>query len=199
MSYFQTLKDSITCRDAAERYGLEVNASGMTQCPFHDDHTPSLKLSRGFHCFGCGAQGDVIAFVSKLFGISAGDAAGKLSADFGIPIHLRGPPNFTVPDSGADLKQWVSSAKQILHRYYDLIVLRKQSLRPALPDDPWHPLFVEALQNQATIRELIRSLEFGSKQEQQEIYDNYRKMVISIDRRNQTYDYIRNLQESEAG
>lgn len=161
----------------------------MTRCPFHDDHTPSLKLSRGFHCFGCGAQGDVITFVSMLFGISAGDAARKLSADFGIPIHLRGPPKPDAPDSGANLKQWVSSAKQILHRYYDLIVLWKQSLRPALLDDPWQPLFVEALQNQATIRELIRILEFGSRQEQQEIYDNYRKMVISIDGRNQAYEY----------
>ena len=28
MSYFQTLKDSITCRDAAEKYGLEVSRSG---------------------------------------------------------------------------------------------------------------------------------------------------------------------------
>ena len=190
MSYFQTLKDSITCRDAAERYGLKVDASGMTRCPFHDDRTPSLKLSRGFYCFGCGTQGDVITFVSRLFGISARNAAVKLSADFGIPIHLRGPPNLAAPDSKADLKQWVSSAKQILHRYYDLIVLWKQSLRPALPDVPWHPLFEDALQNQATVRELIRILEFGSKQEQQEIYDNYRKMVISIDRRNQTYDYI---------
>ena len=199
MSYFQTLKDSITCMDAAERYGLEVDASGMTRCPFHDDHTPSLKLSRGFHCFGCGAQGDVITFVSRLCGISAGDAARKLSADFSIPVHLRGPPDLAVSDSRADLKQWVSSAKQILHRYYDLLVLWKQYLCPAVPDYPWHPLFVEALQNQATIRELIRILEFGSKQEQQEIYDNYRKMVISVDRRNQTYDYIRNLQKSEAG
>ena len=129
MSYFQTLKDSITCRDAAERYGLKVDASGMTRCPFHDDHTPSLKLSRGFHCFGCGTQGDVITFVSRLLGISAGDAAGKLSADFGIPIHPRGPPKLAAPDSEADLKLWVSSAKQILHRYYDLLVLWKQSLR----------------------------------------------------------------------
>ena len=190
MSYFQTLKDSITCLDAAERYGLEVNASGMTRCPFHDDHTPSLKLSRGFHCFGCGTQGDVITFVSRLLGISAGDAAGKLSADFGIPIHPRGPPKLAAPDSEADLKLWVCSAKQILHRYYNLLVLWKQCLRPAAPDDPWHPLFVEALQNQATVRELIRILEFGSKQEQQEIYDNDRKMVISIDRRNHPYDYI---------
>ena len=190
MSYFQALKDSITCLDVAERYGLEVNASGMTRCPFHDDHTPSLKLSKGFHCFGCGAEGDVITFASKLFGISVGDAAVKLSADFGILIHLRGPPDLSTPDSGAELKLWVSLAKQILHCYYDRLVRWKQYLRPAAPDDPWHPLFVEALQNQATIRELICILEFGSKQEQQEIYDNYRKMVITIDRRNQTYDYI---------
>lgn len=199
MSYFQSLKDSITCRDVAVRYGLEMDAAGMARCPFHDDHTPSLKLSRGFHCFGCGAQGDVITFVSRLFGISAGDAAGKLSADFRIPLHLRGPPVGGAPDSGVEQKQWVSSAKQILHCYYDLLVLWKQSLRPAFPDDFWHPLFVEALQNQATTRELIRILEFGNKQEQHEIYDNYRKMVISIDRRNQAYEYIRNLQKSEEG
>ena len=44
MSYFQSLKDSITCRDAAEQYGLEVNAAGMARCPFHEDRHPSLKL-----------------------------------------------------------------------------------------------------------------------------------------------------------
>ena len=60
MSYFQTLKDSITCRDAAEKYGLEVSRSGMARCPFHDDHTPSLKVDEWFYCFGCHAQGDVI-------------------------------------------------------------------------------------------------------------------------------------------
>ena len=96
------------------------------------------------------------------------------------------------------MKQWVSSANQVLHCYYDLLVLWKQSLRPALPDAPWHPLFVEALQNQATIRELIRILEFGSKQEQQEIYDNYRKMVISIDRKTRTLEYSRNLSKTES-
>ena len=69
MSYYPALKQRLTCREAAPRYGLKVNASGMALCPFHDEHSPSLKLSRGFHCFGCGAQGDVITFVSRLFGI----------------------------------------------------------------------------------------------------------------------------------
>ncbi len=190
MSYFQSLKDSITCVDVAERYGLEVDFSGMARCPFHDDHTPSLKLSRGFHCFGCGAQGDVITFVSRLFGISAGDAAQKLAGDFEIPVHLRGPPGIAEPNSGAELKQWTSAAKESLHRYYALLVLWKRELRPVNPDDPWNPLFVKALLNQATIREILHILEFGSKQEQQEIYDYYRKTVRIIDERIRTYDPI---------
>jgi hypothetical protein len=189
MSYFQTLKDSITCLDVAKRYGLEVDSSGMARCPFHDDHAPSMKLSNGFHCFGCDAHGDMITFVSRLFGVSTAEAVRKLSADFGIPIHLRGPPKFSAPDS---MEEWVSYAKQVLHRYYDLLVRWKEFLRPTKSDEPWYPLFVEALQNQATIREWLHILEFGSKQEQQELYNEYRKTVITIDRRNQVYDYMRN-------
>ena len=81
-------------------------------------------------------------------------------------------------------------AKEVLHRYYDLLVMWKQELRPASPEDTWHPLFVEALQRQADIRELIHILEFGSKQEQQEIYNHYRKTVITIDERIRDYEYI---------
>ena len=70
MSYFQMLKASITCRDAAEKYGLEISRSGMARCPFHDDHTPSLKVDEWFYCFGCHAQGDVIDLTARLLGIS---------------------------------------------------------------------------------------------------------------------------------
>lgn len=65
MSYYPALKQRLTCREVAPHYGLKVNASGMALCPFHDEHSPSLKLSRGFHCFGCGAQGDVITFAKQ--------------------------------------------------------------------------------------------------------------------------------------
>lgn len=71
-------------RTAAEHYGLEVSRSGMALCPFHDDHVPSLKLDERFHCFGCQADGDVIDFTARLFGLSLREAAFKLAADFGI-------------------------------------------------------------------------------------------------------------------
>ena len=44
-----------------------------------------MKLNeRYFYCFGCGATGDVIDLVAKLFGLSSYEAAKKLAHDFGI-------------------------------------------------------------------------------------------------------------------
>ena len=130
----------------------------MALCPFHDEHSPSLKLSRGFHCFGCGAQGDVITFVSRLFGIPPGEAAQKLSADFGIPAgnHSRGPPA-----ARTEMETWVFYAKEILHGYYDLLIDWKQRYCPKASNAEWHPLFIEALQRQADIRQLIFELGLG--------------------------------------
>lgn len=117
MSYYPELQQRLTCREVAPRYGLKVNAAGMALCPFHGERSPSLKLSRGFYCFGCGAQGDVITFVSRLFGISIRDAARKLSVDFEIPLDDHHPPN-----PKTEISKWRSYTKQILHRYYDLLV-----------------------------------------------------------------------------
>lgn len=47
MSYYPALKQRLTCREVAPRYGLKVNASGMALCPFHDEHSPSLKDCTG--------------------------------------------------------------------------------------------------------------------------------------------------------
>ena len=42
-------------------------------CPFHDDHSPSMVVSpsrQTYHCFVCGASGDVISFVQHHLNIS---------------------------------------------------------------------------------------------------------------------------------
>ena len=85
MTIFEAVKSTVTPRMAAEHFGLSISRNGMVCCPFHDDGHPSMKLNEDyFYCFGCGAKGDVIEFTSKLFGITALEAAQKLSADFGI-------------------------------------------------------------------------------------------------------------------
>ena len=83
MNCFQNVKYGVSCREAAERYGVEINHYGMALCPFHNDRHPSLYMADDhYHCFACGEHGDVIDFVSKLFRLSLYDAAQKLAADF---------------------------------------------------------------------------------------------------------------------
>ncbi|MCB6949579.1 CHC2 zinc finger domain-containing protein, partial [Roseburia faecis] len=54
MNVFEAVKQSVTTRQAAEHYGIHVGRNGMVCCPFHHDKTPSMKLDRRYHCFGCG-------------------------------------------------------------------------------------------------------------------------------------------------
>lgn len=71
-----------------ENYGLQVRRNGIACCPFHDDKHPSMKIDINYHCFACGAGGDVIDYVSRMFGLSQYGAARKLIDDFCLPIEL---------------------------------------------------------------------------------------------------------------
>ena len=91
---FEAVKESVTTRQAAEYYGVQVGRNGMACCPFHDDKHPSMKVDRRFHCFGCQADGDVIDFTARLFGLSSKEAALKLAEDFSVRYDVKGhdPP-----------------------------------------------------------------------------------------------------------
>ena len=45
MNLFEIVKYGVSCREAAERYGVEVNHYGMALCPFHNDRHPSLYVA----------------------------------------------------------------------------------------------------------------------------------------------------------
>ena len=81
MNVFEAVKQSVTTRQAAEHYGIHVGRNGMACCPFHNDKTPSMKLDRRYHCFGCGADGDVIDFTAALYGLGKKEAAVQQSSD----------------------------------------------------------------------------------------------------------------------
>lgn len=61
----EDIKSQYSMTDIAGRYGLRPNRAGFIQCPFHQgDRTPSLKLYKNdFHCYACGAHGDIFTFV----------------------------------------------------------------------------------------------------------------------------------------
>lgn len=45
MNLFEIVKYGVSCREAAEQYGVEVNHYGMALCPFHNDRHPSLYVA----------------------------------------------------------------------------------------------------------------------------------------------------------
>jgi len=56
-------------------------------CPFHGEKTPSFKVyedSQHYHCYGCGASGDVISFYMKYYNLNFIEAATKLAAELNI-------------------------------------------------------------------------------------------------------------------
>jgi DNA primase, catalytic core len=69
---------------------LKRSGSGLVGlCPFHSEKTPSfhVKPERGiFHCFGCGAGGDVITFIRKIENLDYLNAAEFLAKRAGIQI-----------------------------------------------------------------------------------------------------------------
>ena len=89
MDLFTQIKMGVSVKEAAEYYELEVNRGNMVCCPFHADRTPSMKLNEDyFYCFGCGARGDVIDLVARLFNLTNLQAAQKLASDFGLDPKL---------------------------------------------------------------------------------------------------------------
>ena len=83
MRIFEIVQENVNLREAAELYGIDVNRYGKALCPFHNDRHPSLYVTDDhYHCFACGAHGDVIDFVGRLFQLSPYNAARKLMADF---------------------------------------------------------------------------------------------------------------------
>ena len=67
MNIFQKVKERVTARQVAEKYGLKVRQNGMACCPFHNDKHPSMKIDRNYYCFACGAKGDAVTYVAVLF------------------------------------------------------------------------------------------------------------------------------------
>ena len=149
---------------AAERYGLEARR-GMVCFPFHADRTPSMKLNEDyFYCFGCGASGDVIDFVARLFHLSNYEATQKLAYDFGIDpdkppaaAALRKPK---YPLAKAFQKEELH-CRRVLCDYLHLLENWKVQYAPQTPDDTIDDRFVEACQMLDYIEDLVDILTFA--------------------------------------
>ena len=148
-SVFEVVKQSVTAREAAEHYGIAVGRGGMACCTFHDDRHPSMKVDTRFHCFGCGADGDVIDFTARLYDLPPREAAEKLALDFGLAYGSQAPPRrryVRQKTEAQKLKEKREHGWRVLTDYYHLLRKWETDYSPKTPDENPHPRFMEAIQ-----------------------------------------------------
>ena len=186
MSIFEAVKQTVTTRQAAERYGIRVGRNGMCRCPFHDDSTPSMKLDRRYYCFGCGATGDVIDFVSRLRGIGSKEAAILLAQDFAIPYENSAGKTSKPRQQNTDEQNYQHMERycfRVLLDYYRLLCCWKEGYAPQTPEDGYHPRFVEALQKLSLVEYLLDEMLGGDMQARASVVIVYGEEVRKLEQR----------------
>ena len=185
-SVFEVVKQSVTAREAAEHYGIAVGRGGMACCPFHDDRHPSMKVDTRFHCFGCGADGDVIDFTARLYDLSPKEAAEKLAQDFGLSYDSKAPPrrSYVRQKSEAQVrKEKREHGWRVLTGYYHLLRKWEADYSPKTPDEAPHPRFLEAIQKKDYMGYLLDTFLDSSTEEQDQWIAEHTAEISAIERR----------------
>lgn len=97
--FIQTLKDRVKVSDIIGK-NVQLKSSGMDRykglCPFHQEKSPSFFVNDAqnfYHCFGCGAHGDIISYTKETKALSFVEAVESLAKDTGLTM-----PNFQKKD-----------------------------------------------------------------------------------------------------
>ena len=186
VNLFETVKQSIPVKEAAQRYGIEVKRGGMACCPFHDDKHPSMKLNEDyFYCFGCGATGDVIELTARLYNLSPKKAAGKLAQDFGLIYDSQAPPRRYIRQKSETqkFKESRDHAFRVLVDYFHLLRKWESNYTPKTPEEPMHPRFLEAVQQKDYIGYLLDFFLEESPEEQKLWIAKHQSEIANLERR----------------
>lgn len=101
-------------------------------CPFHGEGTPSFSVSPDkqiFHCFGCGAGGNVFSFLMEKDGLTFQEAALKLADKANIDLQIQtNLPAKTIPKDF----QLMLDAHDLLRKFYHHLLINTKDGQHAL-------------------------------------------------------------------
>ncbi|MCZ0755572.1 DNA primase [Anoxybacillus sp. J5B_2022] len=104
-------------------------------CPFHGEKTPSFSVSpekQIFHCFGCGAGGNVFSFLMDMEGLSFVEAAERLAARANVDLsHLAIHDQPKRQSETSDAKKMIE-AHELLKKFYHHLLINTKEGQEAL-------------------------------------------------------------------
>src|SRR5437016_808609 len=189
-TFTETVRNSADIvRVVSDYVGLKGAGSAFKGlCPFHSEKTPSFSVHREkqiFHCFGCGAGGDVFSFVMLAEKVAFPEAVRIVAEKCGVPIPAQ---------SGLDDKQF-DQRKQLFEIYERAAAYFQQRLsteeaaiaRQVLEKRQIQSAFVErfrlgyaataGLMNHLRLQDPVGSGLFV-KNDRNEVYDRFRRRLM---------------------
>ena len=158
----ETIKNSVSALDVADAMGWDVRRE-RCRCPIHNGQDYNCRLypgDRGYYCFSCGANGDVIQLVQRYRDTSFKDSISWFNDTFrlGLDLDSRMNPEETRRAENAiqarknaqEIAEWKDRMTFDLFLAADMIVEKIEEQRdenlPTTPDEPWNPLFCKAIE-----------------------------------------------------
>lgn len=147
------IKSRLSCRELLEMNGYSISRNNKCRCAFHDDTKPSMQVYEdGYHCFSCGAHGDIIDLAAQLYGVDIREAI-RIAAELAGIAVVSDTKEYAERARTARMKaKQRDTTIEALKRSYDKLLAEfvrlernKTEYAPRSPDEPLHPLFREAL------------------------------------------------------
>ena len=162
MNYANEIKSRLTMPQVLDYYGIERNRANRIRCVLHNGQDFNCGIKDHYiHCFVCGQSADVIKFVQVYFGLDFQSAISKLNDDFnlGLPIGKKIDRRTQLEINKAAFERKRKAEQQQKERQkieddywsafdeWKRLDDNKRNYAPKTPTEPFHPLFVEALNN----------------------------------------------------
>ena len=205
MNLFETVRTNVKAIDVVLMAGFQPNRSKMICCPFHNDKHPSMKVDRRYFCFGCGAKGDAIDFVSNYYGLSLKEAAEKIISDFGLTYNntgYAGGVRKPIAAKRSEYQIWAEKKRELfayLSRLHEQLREMKIEYAPKdREDSEWSPLFVMAAKELTYVDYLYDYCMFEATEDELKLkIDEITKEMEKIEKR--MYDTESGISGSDAG
>lgn len=174
-AYAGLIRHRVSAYDAGIALMLKPNRDGRCQCPVHHGRDRNCKLyigETGYHCFVCGAHGDVIDLVRHVQGCSFADAVRWLDDAFNLMLpldravtadELRAARD-AVERRKAELKKQIE-AEEVLFNLFccaaetvQVLEDEVQRYAPKPGKDEWDPGYADAVNRLTTARGIAEEL-----------------------------------------
>ena len=132
------INSRVKMTDVLRMYGFDLGRHQRIPCPIHNGKDKNFSyIDEVFHCWTCGAKGNVIGFVMQYFGLTFSQAITRLNNDFDLGLRIGSKPTFRERnDHALNLKMEKVYREYILKKWekYDELttlyrILWKQSQR----------------------------------------------------------------------